>query len=55
MSVTGGNIRKGMYIMHKGEPHMVTLTEFVSPGKGSAFMRTRLKSLKTGRSEEAHV
>lgn len=48
MSVTGGNIRKGMYIMHKGEPHMVTLTEFVSPGKGSAFMRTRLKSLKTG-------
>ncbi|PWU22972.1 elongation factor P [Candidatus Cerribacteria bacterium 'Amazon FNV 2010 28 9'] len=48
MMVNGGNIKKGMYIMFKGEPHMVTLTEFVSPGKGSAFMRTKLKSVKTG-------
>jgi elongation factor P len=48
MAVNGGNIRKGMYIMHKGEPCLVTGTEFVSPGKGSAFMRTKLKSLKTG-------
>lgn len=46
--INGGNIKKGSYIMFKGEPHMVTLTEFVSPGKGSAFMRTKLKSLKTG-------
>lgn len=48
MMINGGNIKKGSYIMFKGEPHMVTLTEFVSPGKGSAFMRTKLKSLKTG-------
>ncbi len=48
MALTGGNIKKGTYIMHKGEPHYVTFTEFVSPGKGSAFMRTKLKSLKTG-------
>lgn len=48
MAVNGGNIKKGMYIMHKGEPHWVVGTEFVSPGKGSAFMRTKLKSLKTG-------
>ncbi len=48
MAVNGGNIRKGMYIMFKGEPVSVTFAEFVSPGKGSAFMRTRLKSLKTG-------
>jgi len=48
MVINGGNIRKGSYIMFKGEPHMVTLTEFVSPGKGSAFTRTKLKSLKTG-------
>lgn len=48
MALTGGNIKKGMYIMHKNEPHWVTFTEFVSPGKGSAFMRSKLKSVKTG-------
>lgn len=48
MALNGGNIKKGMYIMFKGEPSLVTFTEFVSPGKGSAFMRTKLKSLKTG-------
>jgi elongation factor P len=48
MMINGGNIKKGSYIMFKGDPHLVTLTEFVSPGKGSAFMRTKLKSVKTG-------
>lgn len=48
MMINGGNIKKGTYIMFKGDPCLVTLTEFVSPGKGSAFMRTKLKSLKTG-------
>lgn len=48
MALTGGNIKKGTYIMFKGEPVFVTFTEFVSPGKGSAFMRTKLKSLRTG-------
>lgn len=48
MMINGGNIKKGSYIMFKGEPCLVTMTEFVSPGKGSAFMRTKLKSVKTG-------
>ncbi len=48
MALTGGNIKKGTYIMFKNEPVLVTFTEFVSPGKGSAFMRSKLKSLKTG-------
>ncbi len=48
MALTGGNIKKGTYIMFKNEPVFVTFTEFVSPGKGSAFMRTKLKSLRTG-------
>lgn len=48
MMINGGNIKKGNYIIFKGEPNLVTLTEFVSPGKGSAFMRTKLKSVKTG-------
>lgn len=48
--INGGNIRKNTYISFKNDPHLVTKTEFVSPGKGSAFMRARLKSLKTGNS-----
>lgn len=48
MMINGGNIKKGSYIMFKNEPCLVTLTEFVSPGKGSAFMRTKLKNIKTG-------
>lgn len=48
--IKGGNIRKNTYILFKNEPHMVTKTEFVSPGKGSAFTRARLKSVKTGNS-----
>jgi elongation factor P len=49
-TIKGGNIRKGSYILFKNDPHLVTKTDFVSPGKGSAFTRARLKSLKTGNS-----
>ena len=50
--IKGGNIRKGSYILFKDVPHLVTRTEFVAPGKGSAFMRARMKSVKTGASQE---
>jgi len=50
--VNGGNIRKGMFISFKNQPYMVTKTEFVSPGKGSAFTRTKLKSVKTNAVQE---
>ena len=52
MTIKGGNIRKGIYILFKDQPFLVTKTEFVSPGKGSAFMRARLKSVKTGATQE---
>lgn len=45
--IKGGNIRKGSYILFKNEPHLVTKTDFVSPGKGSAFTRAKLKNIKT--------
>lgn len=44
----GGNVRKGQYVMHNGQPHAVTKADFVSPGKGSAFTRAKIKNLKTG-------
>jgi elongation factor P len=47
-TINGGNIRKGSYILFKDQPHLVTKTEFVSPGKGSAFTRAKLKNARTG-------
>jgi elongation factor P len=41
-----------MFLEFKGEPHQIVEFQHVNPGKGSAFVRTRLKSLKTGRVQE---
>jgi elongation factor P len=34
--------------LFKSEPYLVTEREFVNPGKGSAFVRLKLKNVKTG-------
>jgi len=47
--ISTAQFKKGMYLMFRDEPHMIVDMSFVSPGKGSAFYRTKLKSLKTGR------
>jgi len=46
--ISTSEFKKGVYILFNDDPHMVVSTTFVSPGKGSAFYRTKLKSLKTG-------
>jgi elongation factor P len=51
-TTNGGNIRKGSFILFKNQPHLVTRTEFVSPGKGSAFTRAKLKNVKNGSVQE---
>jgi elongation factor P len=40
--------RKGLKVEIDGEPYIMTEAQFVKPGKGQAFTRTRLKSLITG-------
>lgn len=50
--VSTSNFQKGMFIEFKGEPHQIVGLEFVNPGKGSAFTRTKLKNVKTGRVQE---
>jgi elongation factor P len=52
MTIKAGTIRKGMYILFKNDPCLVTKTDFMSPGKGSAFMRAKFKSLKTENTQE---
>ena len=46
--IKAGNIERGMYLLHNNSPHKVVKKKFVSPGKGSAFTRTKLENLETG-------
>ena len=41
-------IKKGLCIIFRDAPHIVVEKTFVSPGKGSAFFRTKLKNIKSG-------
>lgn len=52
MTIKAGNIKKGSYILFKSMPHLVTKADFISPGKGSAFMRAKLKNVSTGNTQE---
>lgn len=47
--ISTAQFKKGIYLMFHNEPHMIVDISFVSPGKGSAFYRTKLKSLSTSR------
>src|SRR6476620_6648568 len=42
------DIRKGLKIMMDGAPYVVFEFQFVKPGKGAAFTRTKVKNLLTG-------
>lgn len=51
-NITTADFEKGIFIEFKGEPHQIVDTQFVNPGKGSAFVRTKLKNVKSGRVQE---
>jgi len=40
--------RKGLKVEIDGHPYIITECEFVKPGKGNAFTRTKLKHMVTG-------
>ncbi|MFH1160009.1 MAG: elongation factor P [bacterium] len=46
---TTADIRNGLVIDFNNDLHMVVEFQHVKPGKGAAFIRTKLKSLRTGR------
>lgn len=50
--ITTADFKKGIFVLFKDEPHQVVEFQHVNPGKGSAFVRTRLKSLKSGKVQE---
>ncbi len=46
------DIKKGAVIRHNGDLYVVKSFQFVNPGKGAAFTKTKMKSISTGRSQE---
>ena len=46
--IKAGQVEKGTALLIKGQPFICVEREFVNPGKGSAFVRLRLKSPQTG-------
>jgi elongation factor P len=48
MTVSTADFRKGLKIELEGEPYIIADFLHVKPGKGGAFVRTKLKSLVTG-------
>ncbi|MDC7127325.1 MAG: elongation factor P [Spirochaetales bacterium] len=46
--IKAGQIDKGSFLYHKNAPYLVAEREFVNPGKGSAFVRLKLKNLLDG-------
>jgi len=50
--ISTADFQKGIFIIFKDEPHQIVEFQHVNPGKGSAFVRSKLKSLKSGRVQE---
>lgn len=46
--ISASDFRKGSKFVYKGEPHMVVDFQHVKPGKGGAFVRTKMKNMITG-------
>jgi elongation factor P len=49
MAVSTNSFKNGMCIMHDGKMWIIVEFQHVKPGKGGAFVRTKLKELKSGR------
>ncbi|HLD31407.1 MAG TPA: elongation factor P [Patescibacteria group bacterium] len=46
------DIRKGAVIRHQNELYVVAGFQFINPGKGQAFTRTKMKNINSGKSIE---
>lgn len=49
------DIRKGLKVLMDGAPYTVVEFQFVKPGKGAAFTRTKFKNLLTGSVIEKNI
>ena len=49
MKTNAGNLKKGVFIQYQNEIWQIQKAEFYSPGKGSALMKVRIKSVLSGK------
>ena len=49
MAVDTSQFRNGLKVEIDGEPFVMIFFQHVKPGKGGAFVRTKIKNLRTGR------
>ena len=47
--LTPSDFKNGLSIMYKGDPWVLVSFQHVKPGKGGAFIRTKIKNLKNGK------
>jgi len=50
--MTTSDFKKGLAIRIKGETFVIVNYQFVNPGKGAAFTRTKVKNVKSGKAME---
>lgn len=51
-TISSSDFQKGMFLEFKGEIHQIVEFQHVNPGKGSAFIKTKLRQVKTGSTHE---
>lgn len=49
MAISTSNFKNGICIVHEGKRWVIVEFQHVKPGKGGAFVRTKLKELESGR------
>ncbi|MFH0818556.1 MAG: elongation factor P [Patescibacteria group bacterium] len=47
--LTSSDFKNGLALLYKGDPWVIVGFQHVKPGKGGAFIRTKLKNLKNGK------
>ena len=52
MAIEAGDFRTGLTVMVDGDPWVVLDFQHVKPGKGAAILKTKMKNLKTGSTQE---
>ncbi|MBR2810651.1 MAG: elongation factor P [Solobacterium sp.] len=52
MAIEAGDFRTGLTVIVDGDPWVVLDFQHVKPGKGAAILKTKMKNLKTGGTQE---
>ena len=54
-TIDASELKPGLKLLIDGQPYIIIERQFVKPGKGAAFTRTKMKNLLTGRNIENNI